>query len=75
MWFIECEGEVLGGKRLWLRPNQRFAIGRTPSLDVNLSLPSQKSISRIHLLIEVGDVREGDGVGDSTKTMEMESFS
>jgi len=75
MWFIECEGEVLGGKRLWLRPNQRFAIGRTPSQDVNLSLPSQKSISRIHLLIEVGDVREGDGVGDSTKTMETESLS
>ncbi|CAZ80617.1 unnamed protein product [Tuber melanosporum] len=62
MWFIECEGEVLGGKRLWLRPNQRFAIGRTPSQDVNLSLPSQKSISRIHLLIEVGDVKEGDGL-------------
>ncbi|RPA97401.1 hypothetical protein L873DRAFT_1131786 [Choiromyces venosus 120613-1] len=69
MWFIECEGEVLGGKRLWLRPNQRFAIGRTPSQDVNLSLPSQKSISRIHLLIEVGDVKEGDGVSDSTTTM------
>ncbi|PWW71982.1 hypothetical protein C7212DRAFT_302429 [Tuber magnatum] len=62
MWFVECEGEVLGGKRLWLRPNQRFAIGRTPSQDVNLSLPSQKSISRIHLLIEVGGVKEGDGL-------------
>lgn len=33
---------------------------------VNLPMPSQKSISRVHLIIEVGEVIEGDGVDPAT---------
>ncbi|KAI5844556.1 hypothetical protein DFP73DRAFT_59387 [Morchella snyderi] len=62
MWLLECEGEVLAGKKLWLKPGKKYVLGRVPSEEVNLPMPSQKSISRIHLVIEVEMVSEGDGL-------------
>lgn len=40
---------------------------------VNLPMPSQKSISRVHLIIEIGEVMEGDGVGFSSLVRNFES--
>lgn len=31
MWLLECEGEVLGGKKLWLKPGNKYVLGRVPS--------------------------------------------
>lgn len=94
MWLLECEGEeVLGGKKLWLKPGNKYVLGRVPSPEgmallrvhgeesallilwvVNLPMPSQKSISRVHLIIEVGEVIEGDGVDPASLTQNRNVF-
>lgn len=58
MWVIEHEGEVFGGKRLWLRPGKRFILGRAPK-GAGFAI-SHKSVSRQHLTLEIGDVNPSD---------------
>lgn len=31
MWLLECEGDVLAGKKLWLKPGKKYVLGRVPS--------------------------------------------
>ncbi|KAL7273387.1 hypothetical protein RUND412_003765 [Rhizina undulata] len=61
MWLFECEGDVLDGKRVWLRPGSKYCLGRVKCEEVNMAFESQRSISRIHLEINVSEVLEGDG--------------
>ncbi|KAI5808580.1 hypothetical protein DFH27DRAFT_539675 [Peziza echinospora] len=72
MWTLECDGEALSGKKLWLRPGATYVIGRAQNAKVNIVIP-QKSISRVHLIIHVGEVPAGNGfkiLSRSTVTIE-----
>ncbi|CAK7267767.1 hypothetical protein SEPCBS119000_002719 [Sporothrix epigloea] len=68
MWLLENAGQALGGQRLWLRPGQRYLFGRTPAEPGQLII-SDKTISRKHLTIEVGPVREGDGTNVDARSV------
>ncbi|KAJ9150200.1 Cytochrome b5 reductase 4 [Pleurostoma richardsiae] len=60
MWLLENDGDFLGGKELWLRPGKRYLFGRTTAEPGQYAI-SDKTISRKHLTIEVGNVPEGAG--------------
>ncbi|KAF4617093.1 hypothetical protein G7Y89_g15057 [Cudoniella acicularis] len=59
MWVLECDGDALKGKRLWLRPGKKFVFGRTKS-DEGQFIISDKTISRKHLIVEVENVEPTD---------------
>ncbi|RDL38808.1 uncharacterized protein BP5553_03148 [Venustampulla echinocandica] len=52
MWVLENEGDVLQGKKLWLRPGKKYMFGRTLS-EQGQFIISEKTISRQHLTVEV----------------------
>ncbi|KAK2033966.1 FHA domain-containing protein [Colletotrichum zoysiae] len=67
MWLLETDGDVLQGRRLWLRPGKRYLFGRTVSEPGQLAI-SHKTISRKHLTIEVGAVADGDSENLSSRS-------
>ncbi|KAI5858354.1 hypothetical protein BZA05DRAFT_427833 [Tricharina praecox] len=63
MWLLGCDDkDTLNGTRIWLRPGTRCVLGRVKCDDVTAVVPSSRSISRRHLVINVGPVNEGDGI-------------
>ena len=63
MWLLTCDGDLFGGKRLWLRPGTTHLLGRTSGRSENgerIRYINHKSVSRKHLTIEVGQVKAGD---------------
>ncbi|KAK4547147.1 hypothetical protein LTR36_001368 [Oleoguttula mirabilis] len=63
MWTLSCDGELFGGKRLWLRPGTTHLLGRTtgrPQSGERIRYIEHKSVSRKHLIIRVGGVDAGD---------------
>ncbi|KAL9103480.1 MAG: hypothetical protein Q9163_001476 [Psora crenata] len=63
MWTLECDGESLAGKRIWLRPGKRYLFGRTKPPDARSAgfRIDHKSVSRQHLTLSVSNVKPGDG--------------
>ncbi|KZF24196.1 DNA damage response protein RcaA [Xylona heveae TC161] len=59
MWVLECDGDVLQNKRIWLRPGKKYLFGRT-RLGTGFAIEN-KSISRKHLTISLAEVKPGDG--------------
>jgi hypothetical protein len=55
------------GKRLWLKPGQRYLFGRVKKDGVRF-LIDHKSISRKHFVIEVAAVEAGDGAHLHTRS-------
>lgn len=60
MWILESDGDIFGGRRLWLRPGKRYLFGRI-SGEAGCFVIQEKTISRKHLTIQVADVKEGEG--------------
>ncbi|EED19124.1 DNA damage response protein RcaA [Talaromyces stipitatus ATCC 10500] len=60
MWVLESDGDLLGGKRVWLKPGKKYLFGRIKQEGVRHVIQHQ-SISRKHLVIEVSPVQPGDG--------------
>ncbi|EEA26750.1 hypothetical protein TMatcc_004964 [Talaromyces marneffei ATCC 18224] len=60
MWVLESDGDLLEGKRVWLKPGKKYLFGRIKSEGVRHVIQHQ-SISRKHLVIEVSPVQPGDG--------------
>ncbi|PYH43646.1 DNA damage response protein RcaA [Aspergillus saccharolyticus JOP 1030-1] len=60
MWILESEGDFLEGKRVWLRPGNKYLFGRAREDGVRHAI-ANKTISRKHLLIDVSPVKPGDG--------------
>ncbi|RAO65174.1 uncharacterized protein BHQ10_001186 [Talaromyces amestolkiae] len=60
MWLLESDGDLLAGKRVWLKPGKKYLFGRIKSEGVRHVIQHQ-SISRKHLVIEVASVQPGDG--------------
>ena len=63
MWLLTCDGELFGGKRLWLRPGSTHLLGRTSGRSETgerRRYIDHKSVSRKHLTIQVGHVTPGD---------------
>ncbi|TKA72443.1 hypothetical protein B0A55_08001 [Friedmanniomyces simplex] len=65
MWLLSSDGDVMDGKRQWLRPGTTHFQGRSSGrIDgKKVRFIDHKSVSRKHLIITVGEV-EGD---DATK--------
>ncbi|KAI3392346.1 hypothetical protein diail_5859 [Diaporthe ilicicola] len=62
MWILDSDGDIFGGRRLWLIPGKRYLFGRTsPGGEAGCFVIQEKTISRKHLTIEVALVPEGDG--------------
>ena len=63
MWLLTNDGDLFEGKRRWLRPGSTHLLGRTtgrPEGGERLQYINHKSVSRKHLIIEVGTVKPGD---------------
>ncbi|KAE8387020.1 hypothetical protein BDV23DRAFT_131898 [Aspergillus alliaceus] len=60
MWILDSEGDFLGGKRVWLRPGQKYLFGRIKQHGAGHAI-EHNSISRKHMVIEVSPVKPGDG--------------
>ncbi|ERF76581.1 hypothetical protein EPUS_05854 [Endocarpon pusillum Z07020] len=60
MWTLESDGEFLQGKRVWLRPGQRYLFGRVKKDGVFQAI-DHKGVSRRQCVIEVEKVKPGDG--------------
>ncbi|KAF7509707.1 hypothetical protein GJ744_007578 [Endocarpon pusillum] len=60
MWTLESDGEFLQGKRVWLRPGQRYLFGRVKKDGVFQAI-DHKGVSRRQCVIEVEKVNPGDG--------------
>ncbi|KAE8355712.1 hypothetical protein BDV28DRAFT_128466 [Aspergillus coremiiformis] len=60
MWILDSEGDFLDGKRVWLRPGQKYLFGRIRRDGVQHAI-QHSSISRKHVVIEVSPVKPGDG--------------
>ncbi|KAA8913021.1 hypothetical protein FN846DRAFT_991306 [Sphaerosporella brunnea] len=76
MWLLECDDhEALQGKRMWLRPGSRCVLGRVKQGDVMVTVTSSRTISRRHLVINIADVNEEDGVKIHARTqITMQDF-
>ena len=62
MWLLTCEGDLFGGKKLWLRPGSTHLLGRTSGRSdagERIQYIDHKSVSRKHLLIAVGTIKAG----------------
>ncbi|OKL63009.1 hypothetical protein UA08_01237 [Talaromyces atroroseus] len=67
MWILESDGDLLGGKRVWLKPGKKYLFGRIKQDGIRHVIQHQ-SISRKHLVIEVSPVQPGDGAHVHTKS-------
>ncbi|KAJ5180937.1 hypothetical protein N7492_004147 [Penicillium capsulatum] len=64
MWILDSTGDVLNGRRVWLRPGKRYLFGRENVLH---AIPN-KTVSRHHMTIEVSAVKERDGTRTHART-------
>ncbi|MCJ1402800.1 hypothetical protein MMC11_006021 [Xylographa trunciseda] len=70
MWTLECDGDILQGKKVWLRPGKKYLFGRTKFDGSKYAgfVISHKSISRKHLTLSVSDIKPGAGSLVHTKS-------
>ncbi|EPS43827.1 hypothetical protein H072_2129 [Dactylellina haptotyla CBS 200.50] len=57
MWILDTDTDLLGGRRRWLRPGSESILGRT-----NFEGPTQKAISRRHIVMAVEKVPKDEGL-------------
>ncbi|KEF62216.1 uncharacterized protein A1O9_00188 [Exophiala aquamarina CBS 119918] len=59
MWILESNGDFLQGKRMWLKPGQKYLFGRVKREGVRFAI-DHKTVSRKHFIIHVDPVKSGD---------------
>ncbi|KAK6528949.1 hypothetical protein TWF694_004176 [Orbilia ellipsospora] len=57
MWILDTDTDLLGGRRIWLRPGSQSILGRT-----NFDGPTQKAISRRHIVLSVERIPKDEGL-------------
>ncbi|CZT11440.1 hypothetical protein WAI453_004544 [Rhynchosporium graminicola] len=67
MWVFSCDGDVLKGKRLWIRPGKTVLIGRTAAEEGQFVV-SDKTISRKHLTVKLANVKPSDYANANYRT-------
>ncbi|KAK0257964.1 hypothetical protein B0A54_07025 [Friedmanniomyces endolithicus] len=62
MWLLSSDGDILDGKRHWLRPGSTHLQGRSTGriYGKKVRYIDDKSVSRQHFIITVGEVEDGD---------------
>ncbi|KAK5135090.1 hypothetical protein LTR08_005615 [Meristemomyces frigidus] len=60
MWLLSCDGDLFDGQRHWLRPGSSHILGRTNGLKKDKDISKDKSVSRKHFFIRVGDTDPSD---------------
>ncbi|KAJ6121283.1 hypothetical protein N7512_003748 [Penicillium capsulatum] len=81
MWILDSTGDVLNGRRVWLRPGKRYLFGRENGMfsrsddDASSNMSAivlhaipNKTVSRHHMTIEVSAVKERDGTRTHART-------
>ncbi|MDI1490907.1 MAG: hypothetical protein OHK93_002112 [Ramalina farinacea] len=69
MWVLECDGNCLNNKRIWLRPGRKYLFGRTKIDSPASSFAiNHKSVSRQHLTITIASVKPGSGSNIRTRS-------
>ena len=71
MWLLTCDGDLFGGKRLWLRPGSTHLFGRTTGKSENgerIRYIENKTVSRKHLTITVHSVAPGNSTRIHTRS-------
>jgi hypothetical protein len=59
MWILEASGEILQGRRMWLKPGKQYLFGRVKKDGVRFAI-DHKTVSRKHFIIEVSNVADGE---------------
>lgn len=59
MWILESNGDFLQGKRMWLKPGQKYLFGRVKREGVRFAI-DHKTVSRKHFIIHVDPIKNGD---------------
>lgn len=59
MWVLECDGNILDGKRKWLRPGKAYTVGRRATVETVIGV-AHKSVSAKHVRITVDVPKKGD---------------
>ncbi|EXJ79233.1 hypothetical protein A1O3_08734 [Capronia epimyces CBS 606.96] len=67
MWILESNGDFLQGKRMWLKPGQKYLFGRVKREGVQFAI-DHRTVSRKHFVIEVDPVKEGDAAQIHART-------
>lgn len=67
MWILESNEDFLQGKRMWLKPGQKYLFGRVKREGVQFAIDN-KTVSRKHFVIEVDPVKEGDAAHIHART-------
>ncbi|CRG83473.1 DNA damage response protein RcaA [Talaromyces islandicus] len=68
MWILESDGDLLGGKRVWLKPGKKYLFGRIKQAGIRHVI-QDISISRKHLVVEVSPMQPGDGAHVHKKSL------
>ena len=67
MWILDTDSDFLQGRRMWLKPGQRYLFGRVKRDGVMIAI-DHKTVSRQHFNITVDHVKEGDVGNVYTRT-------
>ncbi|EHY52040.1 hypothetical protein HRR83_003401 [Exophiala dermatitidis] len=67
MWILESNDDFLQGKRMWLKPGQKYLFGRVKREGVQFAI-DHKTVSRKHFIIIVDPVKEGDAAHIHART-------
>ncbi|KAJ9605072.1 hypothetical protein H2200_010462 [Cladophialophora chaetospira] len=59
MWILDTNADFMQGKRMWLKPGQRYLFGRVKKDGVAIAI-DHKTVSRQHFNITVESVKDGD---------------
>ncbi|KAG8533052.1 uncharacterized protein KY384_001835 [Bacidia gigantensis] len=68
MWTLECEGDALARKKIWLRPGRVYLFGRTKPERRQQFQIIHRSISRQHLTLSVSTVERGESKNVHSKS-------
>ncbi|EXJ75971.1 uncharacterized protein A1O5_00479 [Cladophialophora psammophila CBS 110553] len=59
MWILDTNADFFQGRRMWLRPGQRYLFGRVKKDGVMIAV-DHRTVSRQHFNITVEPVKDGD---------------
>lgn len=67
MWVLESSGEILQGKRMWLKPGKQYLFGRVKKDGVQFAI-DHKTVSRKHFIIDVSNPTDSEVTQLHTRT-------
>ncbi|CAG8956713.1 hypothetical protein HYFRA_00012257 [Hymenoscyphus fraxineus] len=72
MWTLECEGDALSGKTLWLRPGKKYVLGRTSGDGNEANARSRSRVTIKDLDTKIGTLLNGEQIRGKTEQLDRE---